>query len=399
MAGVDLSDIRRAERALVQAQRLEAMGQVAGRVAHDFNNLLTLILGYAEILRRGIVDENQRAMVQNIEGASRRAAALTQQMLGMTRRQVNTGVVVDVAKEVDGLQTVLARLAGPKVTLRTMRPDSLVKVRIDPSEIEQVVVNLVINACDAMEGIGSVDVTVDVTEPDTDERLQQDLPAGPLAVLTVADDGPGMSDEVQARCLEPFFTTKERGHGTGLGLSTVYGLVKERGGQLRVSSSPGHGTTIRIWLPLCEEAALSPGGEEGESWPAGRIVAGRVLLVEDEDELRTMAEEALTTIGLGVVTAASAEIALVKLASAGPFDALVTDIILPGLSGVELAQGARRVQPGIPVLYMTGYSDVPALGSTPDPSIRVLRKPYRPDVLRLRVAEMVEDDALHASQR
>ncbi len=259
MAGVDLSDIRRAERALVQAQRLEAMGQVAGRVAHDFNNLLTLILGYAEILRRGIVDENQRAMVQNIEGASRRAAALTQQMLGMTRRQVNTGVVVDVAKEVDGLQTVLARLAGPKVTLRTLRPDSLVKVRIDPSEIEQIVVNLVINACDAMEGIGSVEVTVDVAEPDTDERLQQDLPGGPLAVLTVADDGPGMSEEVQARCLEPFFTTKERGHGTGLGLSTVYGLVKERGGQLRVSSSPGHGTTIRIWLPLCEEAALVPG--------------------------------------------------------------------------------------------------------------------------------------------
>ena len=137
-----------------------------------------------------------------------------------------------------------------------------------------------------------------------------------------------------------------------------------------------------------------------ESWPAGRTVAGRVLLVEDEDELRTMAEDALRTIGLGVVTAASAEIALVKLASAGPFDALVTDIILPGLSGVELAQGARRVQPGIPVLYMTGYSDVPASGSgSPDPSIRVLRKPYRPDVLRLRVAEMVEDDALHASQR
>ena len=387
IAGVDLSEVRRAERALVQAQRLEAMGQVAGRVAHDFNNLLTLILGYAELLRRAPSPEQHETLLDNIEGASRRAAALTQQMLGMTRRQLDTGVVIDLAHDIGNLETVLTRLAGPKVTVYISRPEETVKVRLDPSEMEQIVVNLVINACDAMESLGNIRISVGVEEPSANERWQLDLPEGLLAVLTVADDGPGMTEEIQARCLEPFFTTKERGHGTGLGLSTVYGLVKERGGQLRVTSWPGQGTSIRIWLPIALDANLSSGTEEDEVWPAGRMVSGRVLLVEDEDELRVIAEEALAGIGLEVVAVSSAEVALMKLARSHPFDVLVTDIRLPGLSGIELANGARVNQPDLPVLYMTGYSDA----RIPDPRDRVLRKPYRPDSLRLRVAELIED--------
>ena len=395
VAGIDLSEIRRAERALVQAQRLEAMGQVAGRVAHDFNNLLTLIIGYSDVLRRTVTSEQQSSLLDNITGASKRAAALTQQMLGMTRRQLDSGVVIDLASEIANLEAVLPRVAGPNVSLTVDRPADTVKVRLDPSEMEQIVMNLVINACDAMENAGNIYISLDSDLPGDEERWQHELPDGQLAILTIADDGPGMSEDVQARCLEPFFTTKERGHGTGLGLSTVYGLVKDRGGQLRVWSTPGQGTSIRIWLPMAQDAALSSGTEEDETWPPGRRVSGRVLLVEDEDELRTIAEAALGSIGLEVVGVSSAEEAMIKLARSGTFDALVTDIRLPGLSGIDLATQARVSQPDLPVLYMTGYSET----QIPDHRDRVVRKPYKPDTLRLRVAELLEEQALQGSKR
>ena len=398
VAGVDLSEIRRAEQALVQAQRLEAMGQVAGRVAHDFNNLLTLIIGYAEILRRGLDDEKQRNLVDNIESASKRAAALTQQMLDMTRQKVDSGIVIDLGREVAGLDTVLARVAGPRVALRIQASKSVIKVRLDPSEMEQIVLNLVINACDAMDGAGSVDVAVELVAPLAEERRQLDLPAGPLAQLTVADTGPGMSLEVQERCLEPFFTTKERGHGSGLGLPTVYGLVKERGGQLRINSAPGRGTAIRIWLPLVKDAALSASPEGTEKWPPGKTISGRVLLVEDDDDLRHMAEETLRSCGLTLVTAPSAEEALEILAEMGPFDALVTDIILPGLSGIDLVTKARENEPDLRVLYMTGYSGSGG-ARIPNRGDPVLRKPYGADALRLRVAELIASRVLHVANR
>jgi signal transduction histidine kinase len=388
VAGVDLSEIRRAEFALVQAQRLEAMGQVAGRVAHDFNNLLTLIIGYAELLRRGTADVKQQMLIDNIEGASKRAAALTQQMLDMTRQKVDSGVVIDLGREVEGLDQVLARMSGPKVNLRIRSSQNIIKVRLDPSEMEQIVVNLVINACDAMDGVGSVNVSVHIDVPTPDDRRIFDLPPGPLALLTVADDGPGMAPDVLERCLEPFFTTKERGQGSGLGLPTVYGLVKERGGQLRIDSTSGEGTTIRIWLPVARDAMLSTGSEGGEVWPPGKTISGRILLVEDDLDLKDMAAETLTGIGLEVMTTDSAESALDLLATEGPFDTLVTDIMLPGISGIELVAKARESEPGLQVLYMTGHSG--ATGPRmPRQGDQVLRKPYRPDALRLRVAELI----------
>jgi nitrogen-specific signal transduction histidine kinase len=388
VAGVDLSEIRRAEFALVQAQRLEAMGQVAGRVAHDFNNLLTLIIGYAELLRRGTVDDKQLMLIDNIEGASKRAAALTQQMLDMTRQKVDSGVVIDLGREVEGLDQVLARMSGPKVNLRIRSSQNIIKVRLDPSEMEQIVVNLVINACDAMDGVGSVNVSVQMDVPSADDRRVLDLPPGPLALLTVADDGPGMTPDVLEQCLDPFFTTKERGQGSGLGLPTVYGLVKERGGQLRIDSTAGEGTTIRIWLPVARDAMLSTVSEGGEVWPPGKTITGRILLVEDDLDLKDMAAETLTGIGLEVITTDSAESALDLLAAEGPFDTLVTDIMLPGISGIELVAKARESEPGLQVLYMTGHSG--ATGPRmPRQGDQVLRKPYRPDALRLRVAELI----------
>jgi two-component system cell cycle sensor histidine kinase/response regulator CckA len=390
VAGVDLSDIRRAERALIQAQRLDAMGQVAGRVAHDFNNLLTLIIGYASILRRGIDDERQLDMITNIEAASKRAATLTQQMLDMTRQRVDTGVVIDLGTAVAGLDAVLARVAGPHVELRIRASRNVIKVRLDPSEMEQIVVNLVINACDAMNSEGRIEVTVQVVAPPAAEVRQLDLPSGALALLTVSDNGPGMEPEVLARCLEPFFTTKDRGRGTGLGLATVYGLVRERGGQLHIDSKPGSGTSIRIWLPLERDAIVSNASEDAETWPPERRVAGRVVVVEDEDDLRKMAVEALVSVGLEIESFASAEDALRRFETGRgtfEFDALVTDVILPHMSGIDLVAAARQQDRALPVVYMTGYTgprDIP-----PDQGDPVVLKPYTPDQLRLRVAEVV----------
>lgn len=387
VAGVDVSEMRKAERALVQAQRFDAMGQVAGRVAHDFNNLLTLIIGYASILRRGIDDEKQLSMIANIEDASKRAAKLTQQMLDMTRQKVDSGVVIDLGKAVSGLSAVLARVVGPGVELRIRCSRNVIKVRLDPSEMEQIIVNLVINASDAMNGEGRVDVSVQIDAPTAERRRELDLPAGPLAAVTVADNGRGMTPEVLARCVEPFFTTKDRGRGSGLGLATVYGLVRERGGQMQVQSGPGEGTTIRIWLPLAKDAPLTPPVDSDEHWPAGRMVSGRVLLVEDEADLMGMAREALCSIGLEVVALPDAEEALARLQEGDEFDALVTDVILPQMSGVDLVKAARSIRPGLPAVYMTGYTGSRAIPSAQgDP---VIRKPYTPDALRLRVADVV----------
>lgn len=387
LAGVDMTEMRRAERALVQAQRLDAMGQVAGRVAHDFNNLLTLIIGYASILRRGIDDEGQLSMIANIEAASKRAADLTQQMLDMTRQKVDSGVVIDLGRAVAGLDAVLDRVVGPGVDLRIQASPDVIKVRLDPSEMEQIIVNLVINASDAMNGEGRVEVVVHLEQPAAEEVRSLDLPDGPLARVTVSDDGPGMTPEVLARCLEPFFTTKDRGRGSGLGLPTVYGLVRERGGQLHIGTAPGRGTTIRIWLPLVEGAPVTPGADEGEHWPAGRRISGRVLLVEDEGDLLAMARDALTSIGLDVACSESAEAALERLASPEALDALVTDVILPQMSGVELVRAARQIRPGLPAVYMTGYAGSRAIRAAHGDA--VIRKPYTPDALRLRVAEVV----------
>ncbi len=389
VAGVDVSEVRRAERALVQAQRLEAMGQVAGRVAHDFNNLLTLIIGYSEILRRGTDDPRQHTLVGNIEEASRRAAKLTQQMLDMTRQKVDSGVVIDFGREVTGLDAVLAKVAGPRVDLRIRSSQNVIKVRLDPSEMEQIVLNLVINACDAMDGAGKVEVGVSLAAPPNEERVEYELPAGPLALLTISDDGPGMPEDVLSRCLEPFFTTKERGQGSGLGLPTVYGLVKERGGQLRIDSSVGQGTVISIWLPIARDAPLSSSDTSTETWPAGKTITGTVLLVEDDDELRQMAEDVLVGIGLDVTSAESGELALQILSSHVEFDGLVTDIMLPGISGVELVDKARAAEPNLPVLYMTAYSGAAGQTRITEQGDPVLRKPYRPDALRLRVAEVL----------
>jgi signal transduction histidine kinase len=410
VAGVDLTEMRRAERALVQAQRLEAMGVVAGRVAHDFNNLLTLIVGYTELLSRELSDRGPKDLIANIEGATRRAAALTQQMLGMTRRQ-DTGEVSDVAAELAGLDAVLSRLVGPTVSLVVRYPDSPVLAQIGPSEIEQIVINLVVNACDAMERSGNISVLLELAEgsdrgvptgPSRGPRRPADRTGHPVlgALLTISDDGPGMAPEILARCMEPFFTTKPKGVGSGLGLSTVYGLVVERGGDMGIESAPGDGTAVRIWLPLCDTDVDRPVQDPPapEKWPPARVLEARVLFVEDNDELREMGSGCLESIGCEVVAVSSAEQALDTLSLEDRFDILVTDIMLPGMSGVEMANAARETHPHMPVLYMTGYSGGLAPVGLPAVESRIIQKPYRPDVLRLRVAELLGETITAGTQ-
>jgi PAS domain S-box-containing protein len=394
VAGLDLSEIRKAERALLQAQRLEAMGQVAGRIAHDFNNVLTLIVGYAELLRRGIGDGEHQTLINNISDASRRAATLTKQMLGMTRKRVDGNTSVDVADAVRDLQDVLARIAGPAVELTVETPDEPVVVGLDPAELEQVLVNLTINACDAMDRSGSISVGVELAR----SSAAGDTESGPFALLSVVDTGPGMTSEVLARCLEPFFTTKQRGEGTGLGLPTVYGLVTDIGGRLDIESGPGRGTAIRVWMPTLvpghaperksetaapEMAPKDPGYSDSRHPPSesqpGHVA--RVLLVEDDLELLSNATKILAEDGFDVVAADSAEQAMGVLNSKPAFDVLVTDVMLPGMSGTRLVSAVREMGVAVAVLYVTS---LPAAGGflSGDP---VLAKPYTPDDLRVQV--------------
>jgi signal transduction histidine kinase/CheY-like chemotaxis protein len=388
VVATDVSEQREMERALLQAQRLEAMGQVAGGIAHDFNNLLTVMIGYTSMLQRTLADDASRHMLGNIETAVNRAAALTQQLLGFTRRPMDDPVILDLVQSVYGLHSVLERMVGPEITLDLRLPDSPVWVLADPSAVEQMILNLSINGRDAMELGGKLTLSVDAAEVGNDHASHLGIPAGDYACMVVADTGPGMSEDVLSRCLEPFFTTKERGRGSGLGLSTVYGHSAERGGTLTIDSSPEQGTTIHVWLPRSALGATRT--DAGGDTTTPPLLSGRALVVEDQEDLRLLARAALTDVGLEVVDAPDAESALGGRYDEGPWDVLVTDIVLPGMSGVELATRLRSVQPQLAVLYVSGYADRDTRRRGLVDGGRLLRKPYRPEDLCRRVADLLE---------
>jgi signal transduction histidine kinase len=399
VAATDLSELKRAERALVQAQRLEAMGQVAGRVAHDFNNLLTVIIGYTEILNRNPSQETSQLAVTNIGRAARRATSLTQQLLSLSGKHGEGATAVDLAAELAEMRPVLERMAGERVTVQIELPGRPAVVGISPSGAEQLVLNLALNACQAMEERGSRLLVTLATLNGVDalRRARSISPRRPekevtgWAVMTVADDGPGMTEEVQQHCLEPFFTTKPKGQGTGLGLPTVYALVNDAGGHIEIESAPGTGTSIALFLPLSEREPLTADSTSPPAWPAGRVLSGRALLVEDQDELRALAAQALEEAGLHVAEAASAEGALELVAKAeAPFDILVSDVMLPGMGGPALAQAVGAGRASLPVLFVTAYPSEGA-GKLPGngPYSQVLFKPYRPEELVFAVAALL----------
>ena len=388
--------LRQSEEALRQSQKMEAVGRLAGGIAHDFNNLLTVITGRTELLLlRRPADDPRRRDLELIKKTAERAATLTQQLLAFSRKQMLQPRRLDLNEVVAGMAQMLERLIGENIELLTTLEPALGAVKADPAQVEQIVLNLVVNARDAMpQGGRLVIATADV---DLDAAFVDAHPgasAGPHAVLAVTDTGVGMSAEVLAHVFEPFFTTKEVGKGTGLGLATVYGIVKQHNGYTDVQSAPGRGTAVRIHFPKLGEPVVgadAPGGRREGPAPT----TGTILLVEDQHEVRELAREILDAAGYTVLTAGDPQQAL-ELARRhdGAIDLLLTDIVMPLMSGRELADRLTPGHPGMRVLYMSGYTDdaIVRHGAL-DADTVLLPKPFTPDSLARQVQEMLRRPA------
>ncbi|MFI5094337.1 MAG: PAS domain S-box protein [Candidatus Acidiferrales bacterium] len=389
---VDITERKLLENQLQQSRRMEAVGRLAGGIAHDFNNLLTIIKGYAELaLQRTGIQPELRADVMQIDNASERASMLIRQLLAFSRRQVLQPKVIDLNAIVLALDKLLARLMGEHIEMVTRCGANVGNVKADPAQVEQVIMNLVVNARDAMPKGGRL--TVETFNVDLDSTYARDhvsVKPGAYVMLAVSDTGMGMSPETVAHIFEPFFTTKESGQGTGLGLSTVYGIVKQSGGYIWVYSEPGKGTTFKVYLPRVTELAES---KTGAVQPPG---AGKgsetILLVEDEEAVRELASRILSAKGYSVVVAKSTQEAE-QLATkhAGEIHLLLTDIIMPGTSGRELARRITERHPRTRVLYMSGYTDnVLAQGGVLEAGLSFLQKPFTPGALVQKVRDVLD---------
>ena len=377
-------EVSRAQATLLQAQKMDAIGRLAGGVAHDFNNLLTIIHGRCEILlKRFEPGTKPRQDLDLIQRTAHRAAALTKQLLAFSRQQVLQPRVLQLNAAVGESVSMLQRLIGEHIALTTVPGARRDRVKADPTQLEQVLMNLAINARDAMPRGGRL--TIETADIDLDEAFAREHPGagtGPHIRLSVSDDGLGMSAEIQARIFEPFFTTKDKGRGTGLGLSMVYGIVKQHGGYIGVRSGEGQGTTFDIYLPCAsptEDTRAEPApGRGGEARGSETI-----LLVEDEADVRELTREILEMAGYTVLEAARGDEAL-RLCrdSARPINLLLTDVVMPQMSGPELARKMLALRPGTKVVYMSGYTD-DALGhhGVLDPDIILLPKPFTPEAL------------------
>jgi PAS domain S-box-containing protein len=379
----DVTERKRLEQELLQAQKLEAVGRLAGGIAHDFNNLLTTILGYSELLLRGRPDDEElQEDVGEIRKASQRAASLTRQLLAFSRKQVIEPRLLDLNALVAESTGMLRPLIGEDIDVSTVFAPNLPSVRADPLHLEQVIVNLAVNARDAMPGGGKL-----LLETATLQRAESGAtPAAECVSLRVTDTGSGMDEATRERIFEPFFTTKEKGKGTGLGLATAYGIVKQSGGDIRVTSERHVGTTFEILLPAVREpAAEEAPRRDGRMAP---LPGATVLLAEDEDGLRALNARVLEALGYRVLAASNAADAPALLErQPAPPDLLVTDVVMPGASGRELARRLRDRHPGIRVLYVSGYAED---ASVDDDAF--LQKPFTPERLSEKVAELLTAD-------
>lgn len=389
----DITARRDLERQLVLSQRLEAVGKLSGGIAHDFNNLLGVIIGYSEALQQSITPENPlREAVDEIEKAGQRAAALTQQLLAFSRKQVLEPKVLDLNSIVTDMRNMLHRLIGEDVELRFDSCGDLGTVRADRSQIEQVVLNLAVNARDAMARGGELKIeTANAKLTEQDALRHRYVVPGDYVMLKVSDSGVGMDAETQSHIFEPFFTTKEKGKGTGLGLATVYGIVKQSGGYIWLDSSPGQGAAFRIFLPRAEGVAELVPHQEMRAPRSDR--ARTILLVEDETSLRKLTRATLSTMGYTVLEACEGAQALeIAEKAAAPIDLLLTDVVMPGMSGGELAKILGSERPQMHVLFMSGYTDgaIEVRGDL-RPGLVVLRKPFTRETL----VRAVENALLH----
>jgi two-component system, cell cycle sensor histidine kinase and response regulator CckA len=357
---LDVTDRKQLEEQLRQAQKMEAVGRLAGGIAHDFNNLLMVIQGYADLLTERLPSGDPlHRNAEQIQMASQRATSLTRQLLAFSRKQMLAPKVLNIQSVVADMEKILRRLIGEDVTLETSGAPDLWLVKADRSQIEQVIMNLAVNARDAMPQGGRL--TIETANVEMDASYTHPpavLAPGQYVMMAVTDNGCGMDEATQAHIFEPFFTTKEKGKGTGLGLATVYGIVKQSGGYVWVYSEPGRGTSFKIYLPRIEEEAGLGGRDRRNDLSALPRGSETVLLVEDEKGVRELAREYLEMSGYTVIEAENGHTAL-ELAAlhAGSIHLLMTDVVMPGISGRELADRVAKVRPGIKVLYMSGYTD------------------------------------------
>jgi PAS domain S-box-containing protein len=378
------------QRQLDRARRLESVGQLAGGIAHDFNNILAVIISYAEFVAGELEPDSQAHRdVREIRRAAERAASLTRQLLIYSRREVAKPEILYLREVVAGLENLLRRALGERVSLETRFGTERMPVEIDPGQFEQVLVNLAVNARDAMPEGGRLLVEIDRAVLDEEYAyLHPDTEPGPYARLKVSDTGIGMDAETLERVFDPFFTTKEE--GTGLGLATVYGIVTGAGGRVDIYSEPGVGTTVKIHLPIVDVAPAAPEAEEKRP-PRGR---GEVVLVaEDEPEVRRMAERILAKGGFSVIGADRGGVALERCRDEEErIDLLLTDVVMPDMLGTELAERVREVRPRLPVVYMSGYShEVLAPKTMPgNDQSAFLEKPFSSDALLRTINELLE---------
>jgi PAS domain S-box-containing protein len=389
---IDITERRKLEEQLRQSQKMESVGRLAGGIAHDFNNLLTVITGYSELLLGQLGEKlSLRKEVEEIKRAGERAAALTHQLLAFSRQQVLQPKVLDLNEVVSQIEKMLRRLIDESVELRTVLGPGLWKVNADPGQIEQVLVNLVVNARDAMPGGGKI--TIETANVFLDEEYSRGhLPAQPgsYVMLAISDTGMGMDEETMSQVFEPFFTTKGLGKGTGLGLSTVYGIVKQSMGYIWAYSEPGKGSTFKVYFPRTEDREEAPykGGSPVEELRGENTI----LVVEDEESIRNLACAVLRRYGYTVLPAGNGEEALrVAGEHEGEISLLLTDVVMPRMGGRELYERIRQQLPGIKVLYMSGYTDDAIVHhGVLEEGTAFLQKPYSPISLVRKVKEVLE---------
>jgi two-component system, cell cycle sensor histidine kinase and response regulator CckA len=385
----DVTERIHLEEQLRNAQQMEAIGRLAGGIAHDFNNILSIIMGHGELLM-ATTDESARDGLEQIKRAAERAALLTQQLLAFSRKQVLQPKVLDLNEAVADVQKMLARVIGEDIELVASLHPSLAAVKADPGQVEQVLMNLAINARDAMPQGGRLIMETSNVDISAEQGRDLDLAAGSYVLLRVIDTGHGMDTEVLSHVFEPFFTTKPMGKGTGLGLATVYGIVKQSGGSIQVESSSGHGAEFTIYLP----AAAGAVARKPRSTSAGNVAGGSetLLIVEDEPDLRELTRIFLEGYGYKVLVASTAEQAIHVAGTFGPtIDLLLTDVIMPGMSGRQLAEKILEKRPQTRIVYMTGYTDdMVVQHKVLEPGVKLLQKPFTKTDLALTVRAMLD---------
>jgi nitrogen-specific signal transduction histidine kinase/ActR/RegA family two-component response regulator len=386
--------LAQAEDALRQAQKMEAVGQLTGGLAHDFNNLLTGISGSLELLQIRISQgrfKDVERYIATAQGASKRAAALTHRLLAFSRRQTLDPKSTDINRLVAGMRELINNTLGPTIEPQVVEANALWTTLVDPNQLENALLNLCINARDAMPNGGRLTIATSNCSFNKDEADAREIRAGDYVSLLVSDTGTGMTDEVIQRAFDPFYTTKPLGQGTGLGLSMIYGFVKQSGGQVRITSKTGEGTTIHLFLPRHDEREMSA-EDNADLAKAPRATAGdTVLIVDDEPSVRMLVTEVLGELGYTAIEAADGSSALRVLQSDTRIDLLVTDVGLPGgMNGRQLADFGRIARPKLKVLFITGYAEKTVVaGDQLEAGMSILTKPFAMDGLAARIKELI----------